>query len=449
VAQLVVATECPSCGAPLDLPEGANTVRCGSCRSNLLVTGRTQVLTYHVAPRVSAEAARAQVTSSQPMAQVVAADLHFIPYYRLTGHELRWERAVPPDTAGDDGEGRPRDALLTLLRGEQDEARALATAVLGAGRAAARSPDAGPLRLVDRYVEKSFVAGDLPGFGVYSLGVRSQVLRVGLVRSETLAPLGKAVGVALDAAAATARGLKDEAAARVVHRQVLARVLSVIYFPCWVVEMQQQGEGWLAIVDGVTQAIAQAQAPLALRRALGVAPPRDLPTAGFRPLVCPNCGWDLPGRAEDVVFCCGSCERAWQVAGTAMSEVAYEIVEVAEAGASGDAVYLPLWRLESGARTELVPAFRYRRLKALADLTTRLAAGPRALGRRTGPRPPLRGCFYDAADAARLARLVAAGKDQPWSEPSHASLVWLPFPRQGPALLDPFTGMALEERLLV
>jgi hypothetical protein len=165
--------------------------------------------------------------------------------------------------------------------------------------------------------------------------------------------------------------------------------------------------------------------------------------------VCPNCGWDLPGRAEDVVFCCGSCERAWQVSGTSMSEVAYEIVEAAEAGTSGDTVYLPLWRLEAGARTELVPAFRYRRLKALADLTTRLAAGPRALARRSGPRPPLRGCFYDAADAALLARLVAAGKDRPWSEPSHATLVWLPFPRQGQALLDPFTGMALEERLLI
>ena len=49
-SHLVVSTECPLCGAPLDFTEGSNAVQCLHCRSNLLVTGRKQVLSYYVAP---------------------------------------------------------------------------------------------------------------------------------------------------------------------------------------------------------------------------------------------------------------------------------------------------------------------------------------------------------------------------------------------------------------
>ena len=38
MSHLVVSTECPLCGAPLDFAEGSNAVRCQHCRSNLLVT---------------------------------------------------------------------------------------------------------------------------------------------------------------------------------------------------------------------------------------------------------------------------------------------------------------------------------------------------------------------------------------------------------------------------
>ena len=50
--RLVVSTECPTCGAPLDFKEGSNAVRCQYCRSNLLITGRKHVLSYYVKPKV-------------------------------------------------------------------------------------------------------------------------------------------------------------------------------------------------------------------------------------------------------------------------------------------------------------------------------------------------------------------------------------------------------------
>jgi LSD1 subclass zinc finger protein len=443
VSQLVVATECPSCGAPLDVSEGANTIRCGNCRSNLLVTGRKQVLSYYVPARITEETARALAMTRPPATRVVTVELHFIPYYRLTGHDLGWQAGAAEPSPGHDAAGDP---TLALFRSAHAEGRALAAAIMR-GQAPTRMSEHGPLKLLDRYVEKNFVARDIPELSAYSLGVRAQVLRVELVKAGTLEQLGKAVGIGIDVPAAIARGLTDGTADRLIYRQVLARTLSVIYFPYWVIEHEDRGESWLTLVDGVTERVAQAGAPRSLRQALGARASGDLPTAGFRPLVCPNCGWDLPVSADDVVFVCASCEKAWQLQGTEMTDVPHEIAAVSGAG---DAVYLPFWQLEGGARSCCVPAFRYRRLKALADLAARLAATPLRFDRWTGPRPRLRGCFYDFDDACLLAQFVAVGAGSPTVErPGGGKLVWLPFKREGRSLIDPFTGMGLQEGLLV
>ena len=443
MSQLVVATECPNCGASLDVVEGANTIRCGNCRSNLLVTGRKQVLSYYVPAKVTEEAARALAKNQHGAAHVVRADLHFIPYYRLTGHDLGWQAGAAEPARSDDAAGDP---IVALFRGEDAEGRALAASIM-LGRAPTRVSENGPLRLLDRYVEKSFVARELPDFAAYSLGVRAQVLRVGLVKAGTLAHLGKAVGVGIAVQAAVSHGLADGAADRLVYRQVLAQTLSVIYFPYWVVELEQRSESWLVLVDGVMERVAQARAPVSLQMALDVRPTGDQKTAGFRPLVCPNCGWDLPVSADDVVFFCASCEKVWQLEGTEMIAVRHEIAAVTGVA---HALYLPFWQLDAGARRYCIPAFRYRRLKALVDLTTRLSAKPPRWESWVGPRPPLRGCFYDADDAVLLARLVAVGAGGPAVEPTgSANLVWLPFKREGRSLIDPFTGMGLQEGLLV
>jgi len=440
LSQLVVATECPSCGAPLDVSEGSNTVRCGNCRSNLLVTGRKQVLSYHVPAKTTEEAARSVVRSACAGAHVVHADLYFIPYYRLTGHDFTWQRRAPQPVPDDD---TSRTTPARPFRDEQEEGRALVAAVLTSGRSSTDAVEAGPPQLVDRYIEKSFVARALPELAVYSLGIRAQVLRVDLMRPEKLAPLGKPVAVGMDVDAAMTRGLQ-EPATRIVYRQVLARVLSVIYFPYWVLELQQGGDGWLTLIDGVTASVAQPRAPLALRQSLDVAASGDVATAGFRPLVCPNCGWDFPVSADDVVFVCASCAKAWLLHGTEMTEVSHEIAAVAGVD---DAIYLPFWRFDPGG---CVPAFRYRRLKALADLTTRLSARPLGYERWTGERPRnVRGCFYDAEDAGLLAQFAAAGQQRPAAAGGRATLIWLPFKRAGQEIVDPFTGMGLQQSLLV
>lgn len=473
MSEVVVSTECPNCSAPLDFSEGANAVRCLNCRSNLLVTGRKQVLSYFVAPKVTAGVAGTVARAGQLAARVVRAHLYFIPFYRLRGHDFQWQD-VPQKPADDsDGFSGTDDArgadLAGLAFGRQvsDAVRAVLRAATWRRqapepviRALAQQVKSGALeaqvQFVDRYVEKSFLARDLPGLDVYSLGVRAQVLRVRLLRPGALAPLGTAVEVGIDVEAATGRGLQVGDVEHVVYRQVLGRILSVIYFPFWVVELQQRGQSWLTIVDGVAESVVQSQASLSLYRVLDSAPAGNQPTVGFRPLVCPNCGWDLPVNPDDIIFFCDSCERVWQIRGTDMTEMPHEIADVKDGSQNVAAVYLPFWLLDTAPGHSpsryYVPAFRYRRLKALADLTVRLSGKPRTYDRWTGTRPQVRGCFYDAEDAALLAHFTAAGPPRPKPDVklsvAATTLTWFPFKRAGRELVDPFTGMALQESLL-
>lgn len=95
--RIVVETKCPQCGAPLDFSEATHAVRCGHCRTALLVTGRKQLLSFWIRPRIGREAA---IEAAVPGAATAAeAHLVFLPYYRFTADDLLWkarERAVAP-----------------------------------------------------------------------------------------------------------------------------------------------------------------------------------------------------------------------------------------------------------------------------------------------------------------------------------------------------------------
>ena len=501
MSQLVVSTECPTCSGPLDFSEGSNAIRCPSCGSRLLVTGRKQVLSYWVKPKIRADVAGAAARTGRLEARVARTQLYFVPFYRLTGHDFQWQD-VPPRPAPDDGAfpsmvlgggdravDRPEieipigsmlgwGADLLLGRKAGDVVRDLLggpprpeiplvqrVALLAPSRPATTASGEAAVQFLERYVEKSFPAADVPGLGLHSLGVRTQALHVSLFQPEALATLGTIVPARLDLGAAMTQGLSASGFEHVMYRQVLGRVLSLIYFPLWVVELTQGSERWLSVVDAVAESVVQPRAPLALADALAPGTPEPPSTVGLRPLVCPNCGRDLPVEPDDVIFLCGTCSRAWQIHGAELSETPHEIARVVGGSAASrpdDALYLPFWRLEPAAPPAdgpaWVPAFRYRRLKALQDLTTRFSARPPTYEPWTGERPAAQGCFYDVEDAVLLARFTAAGrrrtpdavKAAARDEPTYqgARLVWIPFRREGGSLLDPVAGLALQGGML-
>jgi LSD1 subclass zinc finger protein len=465
--RLVISTECPSCGAPLDFSEGSNAIQCLHCHSNLLVTGRKQVLSYSVAPKLDVHraVAKAMVAHKQSgtPCRVLKPQLYFIPYYRLTGQDFLWE-IVPPEPNSETINSASSDPDLSL--GLDLINFFLPTSNQKPSETDYTLPgNNGEKQFRDRYVEKNFVACDLQGIDMYSLGVRPSVLRLELFRREALEAIGKVVSVTKSQEAALSQGMKAADSQNILFRTVVGRVLSVIYFPFWVVEVERKGEGCLTILDAVSETIIKLDALTSLYAMLDFKATGDPLVIGFRPLVCPNCGWDFPVKPDDVIFFCSSCEKAWQIHGSCLYEVSYHIGEIPNRKKQGHMKYLPLWVLQAKIDKNspirfFVPAFRYRRLKFLSDLATHLSRQQPSYSVLYEKRPEVHGCYYDHEDAAMLAQFIHVGlapkrlevinllQEERFSV-TDSTLTWFPFKIQGNSLLDPFTGLSLPQHLLL
>jgi len=503
-SHLVVSTECPLCGAPLDFTEGSNAVRCLHCQSNLLVTGRKQVLSYYVSPKMDAQGTLAKLAAAKKQRgaryRVIKKQLYFIPYYRLTGHDFRWE--VPPDKPKRERTVRPlmspmvsSDAwmsepasidLYSLFQSAND----LLSKVFGGTRTIPQKTDYPPhpvpaekensapkmtspfglknpwdttpgapggftkIRLFNQYVEKNFIGCNLDGVGLYSLGVRPSVLRLELFRREVLQSLGKIVQPSISPKVALSVGMKTVDPQSLAYRKVIGRILSVIYFPFWVMGLKRDGKTLLAIIDAVSQSVITLDANPSLYRVLDQQLESDPPVIGFRPLTCPNCGWDLPIRPDNVIFFCSSCEKSWQILGNCLYEVSYRIAKTANAENHKQLKYLPFWVLETktdenGPAKLFLPAFRYRQLKFLSDLAIRISRQQPSYTVLTEKLPEVEGCYYDQEDAVMLAQFSQVGmaprpleKIKALQEDNFsmtdATLTWFPYEINGIYLIDPF-----------
>ena len=513
---LTVATECPSCGAPLDFAEGTNSIKCLHCQSSLFVTGRKQVLSYLVAPKLEERLATALAIKKQRdqgMGEFrsVRSRLYYIPYYRMTGQDLTWEEAEETIVPNDDGNGYAgwgiglrssyyddlrqevkADLFNTaaelfeklaekVIKIEPDKLEkelplpAPQTEPFGGSKNIQISTGAnhgqktgqylnGDLALHDRYIEKNFLACDLHGLGLYSLGIRPSVLRLQLFKKNAIGSNANAVSPSLGAKEAEAVGLRTGLNQSQLSRQVISRVLSIIYFPFWVVDTDCGGKRSLSIIDAVSKAVIKTDAPEALYNVLDHGMKENPEIAGFRSMVCPNCGWDLPVRPDDCIFFCTSCKKAWQIHGSLLSEVPFTVAGVEGIDKSRATQYLPFWVFRAGNKAGrpfyiFAPAFRYRRLKILMDLAitfTRLQPSYVASDRKNNE---LTGCYYDSEDGLVLAGFAASiltakdidGFREACSKklsPSKAALTWFPFRIEGNYLSAPFCVMSIPKNLL-
>jgi predicted RNA-binding Zn-ribbon protein involved in translation (DUF1610 family) len=452
--RLTVVANCPNCGGPIDFGEGTNAFQCDHCRSQLLVTGHGRVLSYFVAPQVAAPSAISAARFTQDPAcgplRTGEARLFFLPYYRLTATDVRWQRPEPeprePPPEPGDGESGTSTPLGIIIR--------------------QLVPDRDPeeIECRDRAIERNFVAVDLPGLSFYSLGVRPNALRLELYRREALDALGHVVAIEMSPEAALATGRKTGDGTDVACRAVVGAVLSVVHFPFWFVEILCRPRlRSFTVVDAVSQAVIDRDVDVTILERLGKPASGDPSVIGFRPLVCPNCGWDLPVMPEHVIFYCGSCARAWRIAGNELVEISYGFA-AAPAG-KREAEHLPFWSLRAAVggddpQSFLAPAFRYRRARSLVELTASLSRLASSL--TTGASRPRRahGGFFDEADAAALALLAQAGasprtftRAERYRHQSvrveSAELVWLPFVAEAYSLRDALCGTALTRALLL
>lgn len=458
--RLVVSTQCPTCGAPLDFGEGANCVACQYCRSRLLVTGRGQVLAYTVAPRVDAPGAFGIARFAEPAdagpTRFSEPRLCFLPYYRFRAIELRWQRPEPA----------PRPLEIDRPDSSSDYRPAISIEQVLADLA----PGPDDVEFRERHIEKNFLALEFPGIELYSLGSRATALKLSLFGRAAIEEQGTVVAPQMSPAAAIERGERLIDAHNVAHRVLVARQLSLVYFPLWFVRVDRPGRSTVTIVDAVSQSVVLRGASAeCLERFHGGS--GEERTLGFRPLKCPNCGWDLALRPDDVFFYCTTCFRAWKLAGEEMIEAAHIVAEATRPTARrpaqppGEEHHLPLWSLrgavgDDAPRRFVTPAFRCRRLKTLADLTASLSRrAPDFVESERRPRVA-HGAYFDESDAAALALFAEIGEGtERFIEVEErsaarlrvdaADLVWAPFASDTYSYLDPFTGTAIPKNLVL
>jgi predicted RNA-binding Zn-ribbon protein involved in translation (DUF1610 family) len=412
-ARLDVATTCPACGAPLEVTEGATSARCGHCGNRLLLPGRRRVMTYVARAKTPAEHALA-------LARAVASAARdpepwLLPYYRYTAEELRWQ--WPPLPPG------------------QEHAQPDPT----------RVP-----QLVEAAIERNFLACAWDGLGLYSMGVRTTALRLELFRTDALGADVRVAGPETAADAALAHALRTTDAALIAHRAVVCGVLSLVYFPVWMIPLGAGESCRFAVVDAIAGTLVTREGPPHLRERLARAAVPPVTAVEPRVLACPNCGWDLPDDPDHVIFFCEHCARAWRHVEQRLEPASHLVVPPRVAGAPIQ--HLPLWLVDARGAPSVpgpiaVPAFRHRARRLVVTLATQLTRKrpDRPTGEVTPARSPAGG-YLDAADARTLARFVAAGIDrsvadaldlgEPW-------LAWWPFERLAGSLREPFTRFAL------
>ena len=369
---------------------------------------------------------------------VAPATLYLVPYFRFSAEEVLWK---PRDT-----EGQRRSNV-------REVANWLGLPVPSAARDDdIREPDAGPA-FASRVLEKNFVARRTTVVP-HSLGVRPAALT--LRRFDPTTEQERTVVVAADLTPkeAQARGAGEPDPKG--RRALLRSVLQIVYFPFWVVPIREKGAQRVAVVDAVAGSIVRDDVDPTEVEALAAGKRRRARTVGFRPLVCPNCGWDLPFRPDDVLYHCSSCSRGWLSRGDQLVPSSFFVAGGAEAHC-----YLPVWRLSlEGHSPVYAPAFRCRRLKSLYDLGARLTRREPILESSDEIPAKLMGCALDELDARVFARFLsvavaeeaargATRPDLPSSlDRASAELVWLPFASDGYALREGITGSPVPFRLL-
>lgn len=482
---LLVSTECPTCGAPLEFLEGANAVQCTHCKSNLLVTGRKQILSYFVRPHLDIHrgVAKAMVAHKESghSGRMISPELYFIPFYRLIGHDFRWEvkpkeihhPSEEPSTFLSDPFQKPERFIvgaasqwLDRIFGNQPF-RSIADNIPISQKVI---PSRNALKeeheviFQEQYIEKNFIGTKCKELGVYSLGVRPSVLKLELFGKSSLETLGKAVSPDMTPEEAFERGMKTAGGANLLFREVLGWSLSLVYFPFWVMEVEIDGERYLTVLDGVSESVIQLRVPISLSESL-LRPLTETPKViQFRPLVCPNCGWNLPVKKEDVIFFCNSCKKPWQIMGDTLSAILFQVILPPESSGEGEIKYLPFWIIdfEPGQlefQRFFLPGFNYRSLKTLTDLATALTKKNPSYTLTENQGSEAYGCYYDQEDGVNLAKVIQAGimlktgkeivsnQSSP-TLPKMIVLSWMPFHLKGDFLIEPFTSISLSQSLL-
>ncbi|MBP1746492.1 MAG: hypothetical protein H6Q54_1107 [Deltaproteobacteria bacterium] len=118
---------------------------------------------------------------------------------------------------------------------------------------------------------------------------------------------------------------------RVFHRSFIGEKVSVVYAPFFIKNRALHdgilGKPLKSLKNGMTN----------IELSDGIDHPLKVV-----PALCPECGWDLEGDKDSIVFFCTNCNKAWYLMEHGLEQKPFLVIKAAE----GQTKYLPFWRIK-------------------------------------------------------------------------------------------------------
>jgi hypothetical protein len=186
----------------------------------------------------------------------------------------------------------------------------------------------------------------------YSVGFRSQTLKLQFVTPDTEGHFVKPVHPLAEVKAAVTRRYVHNLPTPPLQETVVGETASLIYSPYYV-------DG--AIYDAIAnEPLSTAPAEdFAVENLSGGKPDGAI---HFIPTLCPHCGWDLEGERDSLVLHCKNCTAVWNPEKEGLKPLAAAHVPDQD----DRAVYVPVWRITADVKG--VALNNYADLVRLANL---------------------------------------------------------------------------------
>lgn len=418
---------CPQCGGDVVFDQEATGTRCRYCGAGLIVLGsRASWLGFLLKPAIPVSDIARHVTRiamkngwKPPLLRSVIP--FFFPFYRSTGHAIRW------------------------VKGER--------------------PGPGPWPETAENVAARWVDLMRPAHvdlspGLFSPGVRAQCLNVFLAtrnnagkvpflpvqekREEHEENMEEAF---FEAMPDTDIRVREERSFRLWVRN------SILFFPLHLVEVREGARIRLLLIDAVGGSLIRQIGHEEMEKLLdnlnqvGGRPPGEN-RLKLAPLICPECGGDLGPDPMAYVRFCQSCGRGWEPSGQKLRE--RECHWACDSGEKPDPslVFLPFWRKECSEGVSHIPAFQVRSPRLWYNLAVRyfdagFPSNPIPYESRLRIRSLPASLSPDGADemaevvSATRAKAVLKGKR------CRRAIVMIPFIQKGPDLVESLHGLAV------
>jgi uncharacterized CHY-type Zn-finger protein len=288
-----IEQQCPQCGAPIILDEADRILSCKFCRTRVYLA-TDNIFHFYISP-----------------AQGISETIYFIPYWRIKGFSYTI-----------------KEKEMDIEHHSELFSYSISPAIKG-------------FDISNKYFDINFLSLDsklLP----HSLGLRPQAMKLKFVGSnEDAGKFLKFSPASRDISKNDYQAWRDNLTNDYqthmdgIHKEIfIGETASVIYSPVYCANNR--------VYDAILKKPLDLQTKDAEVEQILLSTPDEKWHVEFLPLLCPDCGADLPGEKDALIVFCSNCNSAWNPSTKNFTKVKYSAWQ--EQG--DDITYLPFWQLK-------------------------------------------------------------------------------------------------------